>query len=62
MMSCTICKQPIELVPSAKERAKKFGGKPSDYTNLFKQHAACLLAERRKQVFSLIKERTLCTL
>jgi len=29
-MDCTICGRPIELVPSAAERAKKYGGKPKE--------------------------------
>ncbi len=45
-MNCTICKKPIVLVPSASERAKKFGGKPSDYIKLFREHAECTLAKR----------------
>ena len=38
-MKCSICKQEIELVPSAAARAKKFGGTASHYTRLF----TCLL-------------------
>lgn len=45
-MNCTICGKPVVLVPSASERAKKFGGKPSDYTKLFTAHAACQLEKR----------------
>ena len=54
-MNCTICRKPIELVPSATERAKKFGGKPSDYTRLFTEHAACIVAKRNVEVNQLIK-------
>jgi len=45
-MKCTICKNPIVLVPSAQERANKFGGTPSDYTKLFTTHAACFIEKR----------------
>lgn len=45
-MKCTICDKPIILSPSAKERAQKFGGKPSDYTALFTAHAACQVRQR----------------
>jgi len=45
-MKCTICKQEIILIPSAAERAKKFGGKPSDYTKLFTSHSECFLKKR----------------
>lgn len=40
-MNCTYCNKPIKLVPSATERAKKHGGKPSDYTKLFTAHNSC---------------------
>ncbi len=46
---CTHCGKPIVLVPSAKERAEKYGGKPSDYTALFTIHAACQLELRNKK-------------
>lgn len=45
-MNCTHCGKPIYLVPSAKERAAKFGGKPSDYTRLFTMHTVCVLEKR----------------
>jgi hypothetical protein len=48
-VKCTLCNNPIVLVPSAAERAKKFGGKPSDYTKLFTVHAACAIAELAKR-------------
>ena len=54
-MRCRICGKPIVLVPSAKERAAKFGGKPSDYTALFTTHSECALAERGKETSELIK-------
>lgn len=56
-MNCTICHKPIELVPSAQERAKKFGGKPSDYTALFTEHAACTLTKRKEDTLKLIREQ-----
>jgi hypothetical protein len=45
-MKCRICQQEIVLTPSAQERAKKYGGKPSDYTRLFTTHSHCFLKER----------------
>lgn len=45
-MKCTICKKEIILVPSAQERARKYGGKASDYTKLFPRHARCELIKR----------------
>lgn len=41
MKKCVYCQKPIVLVPSAEERAKKYGGKPEDYTALFTAHASC---------------------
>ena len=43
---CTICSKPIKLVPSAAERARRFGGQPSDYTAIFTQHVSCALKKR----------------
>ena len=54
-MNCTICHKPIILVPSAKERAKKFGGKPNEYTKLFTEHAECVIAKRQRETSELIK-------
>lgn len=54
-MKCRICNEPIVLIPSAKERADKFGGKPSDYAKLFTTHSLCLLEERAKQTSELMK-------
>ena len=56
-MICRICKKKIVLVPSAAERAKKFGGTPNDYTKLFTTHTKCFLAERHQGVLDLIGEK-----
>jgi hypothetical protein len=50
MTICKFCNRPVppvKLVPSAKERAEKFGGKPSDYVKLFDRdyHVECLIRE-----------------
>lgn len=55
MRNCTICGKPIVLVPSAKERAAKFGGKPSDYTSLFREHAQCLIEKRNQEAIELMR-------
>lgn len=54
-MNCTVCKKPIVLVPSAAERAAKTGGKPSDYTKLFTEHAECLIAKRSAESVELMR-------
>lgn len=53
-MNCTICKKPVVLIPSATERAKKHGGKPSDYTALFTEHAECLIEKRSRESSELM--------
>lgn len=60
-MNCLHCHRPVVLVPSATERARKFGGEPKDYTNLFQYHTACTLELRAKGVADLmrrIREKT----
>jgi hypothetical protein len=51
---CKYCNKPIILNPSATERAKKYGGKPKDYIDLFTSHSACLIAERNRQSSELM--------
>lgn len=43
---CTICGEPIILVPSAKARADKCGETPAFYTALFTEHGECTVAKR----------------
>jgi hypothetical protein len=54
-MNCTICNKPIILIPSATERARKYGGKPSGYTRLFTTHTDCQLAKNKADLSDLIK-------
>ncbi len=54
-MNCTHCGKPIALVPSAKERAEKYGGKPSDYTRLFTMHSQCQIDKRNQEVDALME-------
>jgi hypothetical protein len=54
-MNCSICNKPIVLSPSAKERAEKHGGKPSDYTRLFTTHADCIIKKRNQETSELIE-------
>lgn len=54
-MNCSICGSPVVLVPSAQERAKKFGGLPGDYTRLFTAHADCILRKRAAETSALMK-------
>jgi hypothetical protein len=59
-MNCTICGQPIVLVPSAAERAAKDkdGTTASYYTNLFTEHTECALWKRDKDVRTLMVKTT----
>jgi hypothetical protein len=54
MANCTHCGKPIILVPSAKERAEKFGGRPEDYTSQFTIHPECQIEKRKKETSELI--------
>jgi len=56
-MKCTICKKPINLVPSAAERAQKYGGNPSDYIKLFTEHTECALRKREDDTMELIRRQ-----
>lgn len=57
-MKCTICNKEIVLVPSAIERAKKYGGKPSDYTALFTTHNECYVNKRSAESVALMRSLT----
>jgi hypothetical protein len=62
-VNCTICHQPIELVPSTEERARKTGKTPSFYRRLFTEHADCTLRKRAQGTLDLVREiRTRTTL
>lgn len=54
-MKCTICNKEIVLVPSAAERAKKYGGTPSYYTSLFTEHADCAIKKRETETLDLVR-------
>ena len=56
MAKCTICGKEIVLVPSAAERAKKYGGVPSDYTNLFTSHSECQVKQRSQASTELMRK------
>lgn len=49
-MKCSICGKEIILVPSAKERAKRYGGK------LFTEHPGCLIQKREKDTIKLMRK------
>jgi hypothetical protein len=55
-MNCTICGKPIKLVPSAKERARKYGGTARQYDELFTEHAECLIDKRQKETKELMRK------
>ena len=57
MANCNICNKPIILVPSAQERAKKYGGKPSDYTKLFTTHSDCFIQKRDQDTLELMRSK-----
>lgn len=51
---CPYCRKPIVLEPSANERAQRYGGRPSDYIDLFPYHADCFTADRSRQSSELM--------
>lgn len=53
--SCTLCGQPITLVPSAEERSRKTGYPADFFRSLFTQHSACTLAKRKQDTLDLIR-------
>ena len=55
-MNCRICNKPIVLVPSAKERAAKFGGTPEFYTRLFTTHGTCQVAQRSQDAIETMRK------
>jgi hypothetical protein len=55
-MNCTICGKKIILVPSAAERARKFGGRASDYTALFNSHSQCAVNKREQEATQLMRK------
>lgn len=55
-MNCTICGKPVVLVPTAKERAAKYGGRPADYTALFTTHSQCTLNQRASETSALMRK------
>lgn len=57
-MNCTICGKPIVLIPSAKERAQKYGGVAQDYTRLFTEHDDCLIKKRSEESVELMRRLT----
>lgn len=56
-MTCKYCGKPVRLSPSANERAQAYGGKPSDYTALFPDHATCFVAWRSKDAIELMRRK-----
>ena len=54
-MNCTICGQPVVLIPSARARARKYGDQPAKYyTSLFREHADCVINKRNADTLALI--------
>lgn len=51
---CDICGEPIHLTPTAQERARRYGGKASDYEALFPVHSRCQIEKRKQDTSELI--------
>lgn len=59
MKTCSLCRKPIVLVPSAAERAARdtTGKTAAYYTALFDTHAQCALDKRSADTTALLKKR-----
>lgn len=55
-MLCSICGEKVVLVPSAQERARKYGQEPSFYINLFPNHADCEIKKRNEDLLKFLKK------
>lgn len=55
MANCTICGKRIVLVPSAQERAQRYGGTAESYTKLFTTHSDCLIERRESETIALMR-------
>lgn len=55
--NCKHCLKPITLIPSAEVRAKRFGGKASDYRDMFDTHASCAIKARSKEARELMRKQ-----
>lgn len=54
-MKCTHCNKEVVLVPSANERAIRYGETPEFYTKLFQMHVKCNLELRHKSTMELMR-------
>jgi len=55
-LNCRICGKPIVLVPSARKRAARYGGRPQNYTVLFREHTECALLKRERETAELMRK------
>jgi len=56
MANCKICNKPIVLLPSAVERAAKYGGTPQHYIDLFDTHPRCFTEQHYEQLRQWLAE------
>ena len=54
-MTCRHCQKPVILQPSARARAERFGGRASEYTLLFPNHADCVVKAREQETIDLMR-------
>ena len=55
-LNCRICGKPIVLVPSARKREARYGGRPQNYTVLFREHTECALLKRERETAELMRK------
>lgn len=56
---CCYCGKAIRLIPSAEERARKYGESPAFYTALFRSHEECLKREWDRPIHDELIKATL---
>lgn len=56
-MNCSICGKRVVLIPSAAERAKRYGGTAASYTRLFTTHSECAINKRERETIELMRRQ-----
>lgn len=55
MRNCDICGKPVILVPSAHERARRYGGSSKEYESIFNTHMGCAIYKRSQESVELMR-------
>jgi hypothetical protein len=59
-MACKYCGEPVVLMPSAEQRARRYNDHPAAYyTALFPDHVSCVIKNNTDEVHKLMNRITL---